>query len=905
MDGNASFGHWIKLRRQALHLTQEELARKVFCSIVTIRKIEADARRPSPSVAERLALHLALPLDQRAIFLKVARAELSVDRLAPPTQIDDHPSVRSLSGSSRTLPAPSTPLIGREQEVAAVQDRLLRSDVRLLTLLGPPGIGKTRLCLAAAAELQTAFADGVAFVSLEPIRAPAHVATTIAQTLGVQETGDQPLVDRLKEFAREKQLLLVLDNFEQVLDAAPLITELLAACPGLKALVTSREILHLRGEKAFPVPPLALPDLTCLPSLEQLTQYAAVALFIERALDVNPAFAISNTNASAVTEICHRLDGLPLAIELAAARIRLFTPQALLARLGNRLALLTGGARDLPPHQRTLRSTIDWSHDLLQASEQILFRRLAVFVGGCTLVAAEAVCTAGEVLPQDVLDSLASLSDKSLLRPMQGGAGEPRLTMLETIREYALERLEGGGEAEALRQRHAAYFLDLAERAAPQFHRAEQQTWLARLEAEHDNLRAALTWALDEKAIGQPDGTLYEDIVTLSPSHFGAMSRVELGLRLAGALAEFWSRRGYLSEGCGWLEASLARAQAPTAARARALNALGDLTFSVDLAAAPALYEESLKIGQVLGDKQIVADAYYGLGGMADTISSDWVRGAALFEQALALYRELGDTVGSARLLNNLGGLAADRRDYTRAMALCEESLALYRELGDTHGVIWALLRCGMVARWIDVGHAAALVAEGLTLCRELGNKADTAWTLIISGDVAQIQGNYRDATMFLEEALALCREIGNNLYTAWALDNLGDIALYHGDAVQAAALFEQSLSLFQAVGYKEGIAQCLVGFGGVACAAGRIARAARLCGAAEALRDAIGWPMSPDDKLHYDRTVAATRAQLEEETFVAAWAEGKAMTLEQAIANALEGTEVDSVASTATAAPQ
>jgi tetratricopeptide (TPR) repeat protein len=564
-----------------------------------------------------------------------------------------------------------------------------------------------------------------------------------------------------------------------------------------------------------------VPDLTRLPALEQLVEYAAVALFIERALGVNPAFVVTTTNASTVAEICQRLDGLPLAIELAAARTKLFTPQALLARLSNRLALLTGGARDLPSHQRTLRSTIDWSHDVLHTSEQILFRRLAVFVGGCTLEAVEAVCTAGDDLPQDVLDSLASLSDKSLLRPLEGVAGEPRLTMLETIREYALERLEGSGEAEALRQRQASYFLDLAERAAPQLHRAEQQTWLARLDAEHDNLRAALTWALDEKAIGKPDGTLYEELFTLLPPHLGSISRVKLGLRLAGALAEFWLRHGYLSEGCGWLEASLARAPAPTAARAKALNALGEFTFSVDLAAAPALYQESLKIGQVLGDKQIVADAYYGLGDMADFISGDKAQAAALFEQALALYRELGDVVGSAKVLNSLGTLLADLEEYLRAMALCEESLALYRELGDMHGAIWALMRCGMVARWIDIGRAAAFLSEGLALCRELGNKADTIYSLIISGDVVQAQGNYRGATMFLEEALALSHEIGNNLSTAWALDNLGDIALYHGDAVQAAALFENSLSLFRGIGYKEGIAQCLAGFGGVACAAG------------------------------------------------------------------------------------
>jgi transcriptional regulator with XRE-family HTH domain len=383
MDGDASFGRWIQRRRQALHLTQAALAGKVYCSTETIRKIEADARRPSPSIAARLADQLALPPQLRAVFLKVAHAELSVDWLSAPTPISD-PSVQRLSAPRPSnVPLPPTPLIGRAQEQATVRGLLCQAEVRLLTLVGPPGVGKTRLSLQVASDLQAAFADGVVVVALAPVRDHGLVASTIAQRLGVRESGDRPLLDQLKNYLREKQLLLLLDNFEQIVAAAPLVADLLATCPSLKVLVTSRVPLHLRGEKEIAVQPLALPDLQRLPPRDQLTQYAAVELFIQRALDVQRNFVVTNENAPAVAAICARLDGLPLALELAAARVKLFSPQALLSRLDNRLKFLTGGARDLPARQQTIRNTIDWSYELLDAGEQTLFARL-----GCSWAAA-------------------------------------------------------------------------------------------------------------------------------------------------------------------------------------------------------------------------------------------------------------------------------------------------------------------------------------------------------------------------------------------------------------------------------------------------------------------------------------------------------------------------------------
>jgi predicted ATPase/class 3 adenylate cyclase len=411
------------------------------------------------------------------------------------------PPLRTLGSSLNNLPVQFTPFIGREQEVSAVQHLLQRVGVRLLTLTGPGGTGKTRLGLQVAAELSEVFPDGVFFVNLAPISDPALVVSTIAQTLGVKEVADQALLDLVKTFLREKQMLLLLDNFEQVVGAGVHVIALLAACPKLKVLVTSREVLHVRGEQEFAVPPLSLPDPKHLPDLLALSQYEAVALFIQRAQAVNPEFQVTNANAPAVAEICVRLDGLPLAIELATSRIKVLPPQALLARLGQRLAVLSSGARDVPARQRTLHNTIQWSYDLLSAEEQRLFQRLSVFVGGCTLEAAEAVCTVDSDQAMDIVDGVASLVDKSLVRQTEQEAEEPRLLMLETIREYGLECLAKSGALEQTRYAHAAYYLQLAEKAEPHLRSVQQSGWLARLDSEHDNLRAALRWLLDHEEL--------------------------------------------------------------------------------------------------------------------------------------------------------------------------------------------------------------------------------------------------------------------------------------------------------------------------------------------------------------------------------------------------------------------
>ncbi len=460
-------------------------------------------------------------------------------QLAIPGLPADFPRLRTLDSYPNNLPVQLTPFIGREQELTAVCDLLRREDVRLLALTGPGGTGKTRLGLQIAAELSEYFDDGVFFVNLAPTSDPELVVPTIAETLGIREGADQSLFERLKEDLRQKQMLLLLDNFEQVVSAAVQVVDLLIACPRLKVIVTSREVLHVQAEHEFAVPPLPLPDLKHLPDLAALSHYAAVALFILRAQAVKPDFQMNAANARAIAEICARLDGLPLAIELAAARIKLLPPQALLARLGQRLAVLTSGTRDVPERQQTLRNTIAWSYNQLDAAEQRLFRRLSVFVGGCTLEAIESVCAAlndGDEAGQ-VVDRIASLIDKSLLQQTEPEGDEPRLLMLETIREYGLERLAVNVEMEATQQAHADYYLALAEEAEPHLKGAEQGQWFARLEQEHDNLRAALQWLLEQGKTGDS---------------------IEMVLRLAGALRRFWEVRGHVSEGWTFLERALA-----------------------------------------------------------------------------------------------------------------------------------------------------------------------------------------------------------------------------------------------------------------------------------------------------------------------------------------------------------
>jgi predicted ATPase/DNA-binding XRE family transcriptional regulator len=835
MDLETSFGRWLRQRRRALDLTQDDLARQVGCAIITIQKLEADERRPSRQLAERLADKLRVAPDERAALISLARAEPYRD--PAPAEVPES-LLQVPERPSANLPTPLTRLIGRKQDLAALRNALLRSETRLLTLLGPPGIGKTRLSLAVTRDIQAAFSDAASFVALAPLGDPALVLPTLAQTLGITESAGQPLLETLKAALYSKRLLMVLDNFEHLLDAVPDVVELLEACPGLKALITSRVALHVRGEHLYAVPVLLLPDLTHLPAIGTLARIPAVALFVDRAQAIRPDFRLTAQNARTVAEICVRLDGLPLAIELAAARIRLLLPEALLARLEQRLAVLTDGARDLPLRHRTLRAAITWSYELLDAGEQVLFARLGLFVGGCTLEAAKAVCNRDDDLPFEVAEGIASLLDKSLLQLGDGADGEPRFLMLETIREYALERLAARGEVDALRAQHFAQYLALAEAAESHLRGAEQIIWAERMELEHDNLRAALAWA-------------HERVAAEDSSTGGA----EAELRLAGALFWFWDLRDYVSEGRRWLERALAQTNgtARTPARATALYAAGGLAAN----------------------------------------QSDFVTARARLEESVAIWRELGDTRGLALALsvgNSLGWVTFQEGPVAAARALFAEGLALWRELGDRWGLAWALWGLGAAVQHDDPATARPILEESVALFREVGDRSGLAFTLVGLGLVARLEGDYTWAGALVEECLTLGHELRNKAIISVALQHLGKVVQAQGDEQRALALYQESVALAQPLEHKENIVLCLVGLGGVAGAVGQAERAARLLSAAETLYDTIGLPW-PEMRADYDRYVAAVRAQLGEATFAAAWAEGQAMTQEQAIAYALNTT--------------
>ncbi len=695
----------------------------------------------------------------------------------------EFPPLRTLDARPHNLPVQATPLIGREKELGEITERLRGREVRLLTLTGPGGTGKTRLSLQAAADLVDSFEDGVFFVNLAPISDPALVASAIAQALGVRAAAERPLPETLAEHLREKQLLLLLDNFEQVTEAAPLVSQLLSAAAGLKVLVTSRTALHLRGEQEYAVPTLSLPDPKLRLPLERLTQYESVRLFIERARGVKADFQVTNENAPAVAEICHRLDGLPLAIELAAARIKILPPQAMLTRLQSRLKLLTGGARDLPERQQTLRGAIAWSYDLLSEEEKRLFRRLPVFSGGRTLEAIETVCNPEGDL--DVLEGVSSLVDKSLLRQEEDAAGEPRFTMLETIHEFAREKLEESGEAQEIRRRHTEYFLALAELASAHWYGPEQGRWLSRLETEHDNFRAALRGRLDA-------------------------GETEFASRLAEAVWTLWFRHAHYREGRQWLQEILAGADLPPPARATMLYGAGALARTQhDLAAAETLLEESLLLARELGETHAIARVLIDLG-VVVAGRGELERAETLYEEAVTLWRAVGQNRRVATALNNLGNLAARRHDFERAQTLYRESLALARETQDPAGA-------------------------GMALC-------NLGYALYREGDLPRAGANLR-------EALSYAREAGFMYLAMHTLAHLAEVES----------------------------------------ATGEWERAARLFGAAETQFADKGSHLDAYRREEYDRALAAARTQLAPEAWERLYQEGAAMTLEEAIACALE----------------
>ena len=751
--------------------------------------------------------------------------DLARDLAAVRDRVADTPA-RESEPRPNNLPPQRTAFIGREREADDLRQLLGRADVHLLTLTGPGGIGKTRLALQVAGEIAGQFPGGGCFVGLSAIGEQGLIASAIAQAMGVRETGNSSAQENLMEYlgGLSQSILLVLDNFEHLIAAAPMVAQMLTVCPKLKVVVTSQAPLHIYGEHEFPVPPLALPDPKSILRLEALSRLPAIALFVERAQAVKHQFALTNENAAAVAAICSRLDGLPLAIELAAARIKLLSPSAMLARLESRLNLLTGGARDLPTRQQTLRNTVDWSYGLLNGAEQTLFRRLSVFSGGCTLEAIEAVCDTKGDLGLDVLDGMASLVDKSLAQQVEQADKETRFVMLSTIREYALERLADSNDESVVRRAHAAYYLVLAEEGAEDI--AAQPEWLDRFEVEHENFRVAIHYLIKT-------------------------GDAEWGMRLGTALFRFWETREHLTQGRDAitrllaLEGSVARPKL----RARLLFAGAVLAAAqADFGCARPLFEESLETCMRLNDKPGVAVALNALAVNARD-RDELTAACSLFEQCVAIWKDLGDPTNIARALSNLASVRKLQGDYERASSLYDECLTTFRQIGDGAGV---------------------------------------AWTLNYLGDVARQKADLAAARSYCEQSLAEFHRLRDNWGIASALSDLASLSCDQGNNAEARRLYGESIKMFQELGYKRGIARALECLAVSAVAQSNPEQSLHLAGAAAALRQRLGVPLISTEQQRLEKALEFARRTLGNAAGLTAWMEGWAMPVEQAVHEAL-----------------
>ena len=831
-DTPPGFGGLLRGHRRAAGLTQEALAERAGLSVRGLQHLEAGDASPSRATLGALldALSaLGLPHGDRARLEAAARR--AIGRGGPAAAA----AGLGPGPAAAPLPAPLTGFIGRERELAVA--RRLLPGTRLLTFTGPAGVGKTRLALRLAADVGGAFADGVRFVALAPLADPALVPQAVAAALGVPEAPGRALALTLADALRPARLLLVLDNCEHLVAAcARLADDLLGACPRLTLLATSREALGIAGETAWPVPPLGLPGSGSLPPLEAAARAEAVALFVDRARAVRPDFALTARTAPAVARICARLDGLPLAVELAAARVRVLPVEQLLARLEDRFRLLTGGSRTALARQQTLRAAVDWSYDLLTADERALFARLSVFAGGCTLEAAEQVGGGAGLEAPDVLDRLTRLVDQSLVVAEGQPDGTARFRLLETLRQYAGERLEASGGADAIRGRHAAHAVALAARAAPALRGPRQAAWLARLAAERDNLHAASAWL----------------------AAHGDVARQQ---RLAADLWWFWYLGGAFSEGRAALEAACAAAGWPGGAGG---------------AGAPG--------GPVPSD---LVEALCGAGVLAFQ-QGEYAPAAVRLEASAAAGRELGDTAGVAHALTWSGLVALHRGDPAAAVGCARESVALFRRGPDAWGLAHALNWLGHATlQRGDTAGARPAYEESLTGFRATGDAWGTALALSGLANVALRQGDPGAARALHEEALTLRRGVGDRWLSAFSLTSLGDVAQAEGDHPRAAALFAEALGLFHGLGSRWGIAVSLAGMAELAARAAVALAAARLSGAADALFEATGTHLDPLDRAGYAHGLAVARTRLGTTAFGAARAQGRAAPLETIVAQA------------------
>jgi predicted ATPase/transcriptional regulator with XRE-family HTH domain len=799
MEVETSFGRWLQRRRKALDLTQEALAQRVACAAETLRKIEADARRPSRQMAERLAEALEIPEADRAAFIKAARTELAVDRLAHPTQ--DLPQIALIppktlsseavpflltqitSPSSKklitNLPAPLTTFIGREKEQSDVMD--LNTKHRLVTLTGSGGVGKTRLSLKVGEQLLGSYADGVWLVEFAPILDPQLVPRTIAIAIGLRDEPQRPVIDMLSDYMREKKILIILDNCEHLLDpCAQLVDTLLKRCPRLEIFATSREALGILGEAVYSVPSLELPDMQQL--LEKLRDYESVRLFEERAQLARMDFSLTLENIASVAKICIRLDGIPLAIELAAARINIFSPEQIAARLQESFNLLTTGNRSALPRHQTLRAAIDWSYYLLSPAEQTLFRRLSVFVNGWTLEAVECICSDIHIKPELILDLLAQLINKSLVIRDEIEY-RTRYRMLETIRQFAREKLMENEERQVFFQAHAIYFLKLAEKAEDQLITAEQVDWVNHLEVEYDNLRMALEWLMKTKNGNN-------------------------ALRLGGALGRFWHIHGRFREGREYLVKALEIGKCgDKKLQAKSLCWIGIFAYSQgEYAAAKEILNQSLTISQELESERVTADALYFIG-VVNRIQGNYAKAREEFEEGLRLYYNLNDKHGIGNALINLGNTFHSQGNVARALELFEESLKIFRELGYKRGIAYASLNlAGITHSQQNVQVRQKFYEDSLLLSHELRDKWSVAYALSGLANILCAKQRYMKSARVQGVVTELLRELGTELEpfeeaeynkTATALKAaLGEKSYYEVFIMGTALSIDQAIEL-------------------------------------------------------------------------------------------------------------
>jgi predicted ATPase/DNA-binding XRE family transcriptional regulator len=822
-----SFGYWLKLKRKALDLTREELAKQVGYSAATIRKIEDEERHPSAQVVERLAEFLKIPQNERESFLRFARG----DWKSAPTHLDEEiPWQSSTKSVHSNLPAPLTSLIGREKEIKDVREYLAKEDIRLVTLLGPPGIGKTRLSIEAARTVLPDFPDGVFFVALALLDDPTLIASAVVQALGFMEAGKVPADKQLEVGIGEKQMLIVLDNCEHLIEGvASLASSLLSACSRLKILVTSRESVRILGEWLYPVPAFAVPEGSASIDIEMASTFPALTLFAERARTVRPDFALDIENVKMVSAICAQLDGLPLAIELIAARIRLMSPQALLERLNDQFILSADGMRAVSTRQKTLNDAIGWSYSLLSAEEQKLFAYLSVFWGGFTLEAAEAMF-ARAVKNKPISDLITLLLDKSLLQRTSDALSGTRFTMLVTIQQFARDRLRETGEETQVCNWHLAHFSELAKQSRPHLRSSDQLEWLDRLDVECDNIRAALSWAQ-------------------------ARGFIAMGLYLATDLEMFWIYRAHLREPCFAIENLLAASPSIDQIHALARGHLVAGTLQMFLANFDLAYahaKESERLFLQLGPtyKADLADArnlivYTGVDFIGDPVQS-----RQALEDNLKLFQEAGDRWQIAHTLFNIGDALRHSGHLTSARQAYEQSLVIFRECGDN----------------IRVVHQEGELAA-----------------------IAFAEGKYLEARKRYEEVLSFYRQARFNLLISIPLYMLGMIAIREGDYARAKAWFLECLLFEQQIGTSFLLSECLIGFAGIASSKRRFEHAAQMLGTAEMQVEARQFPLGNTDQAEVKRLTTILREELGDAEFETLDAKGRAMTMEQAIAYALE----------------